>query len=239
MLGTFVECLNSLEDSAAFETAMASLVDELGFDHFAYAALGFEAGRRRKNIVVNYPLAWVSYYIDQDYLSYDPVIKRASDSFGPFLWCDIQRSDNLTPKQRRVLNEGSDFGLKHGATVPLHLPGGAMALLSVTSRESEKIFRDLWREHALSLQTATLYYHSAMENNLEQSKGFQGDRLTAGEREVLLWTARNKSISQISDMTVFSVNEVRRHLSSAMDKLRTRTKQHAVIKAITSGVISP
>jgi DNA-binding CsgD family transcriptional regulator len=239
MIAEFVEDLRDLQDSAAFERAMADMVSELGFERFAYAALYMDDTNFRKEIIVNYPLAWVSHYIDEDYLSYDPVIKHAHSNFSPFTWHDVHTKSNLTKKQKKILNEGVEFGLRHGATVPLHLPGGSVAVLSVTSPESEKAFRELWREHAFRLQAVALYFHSAIEHNLADSNLYNEECLTSHEKEVLVWIARNKSIGDISYKTEMSVHEVCQYLQRAMKKLRTQTKQHAVIKAITAGYIVP
>lgn len=66
----------------------------------------------------------------------------------------------------------------------------------------------------------------------------QSDALTFRELDVLRLVAEGKSNQQISEQLVLSLNTVKKHVSSAMDKLDARNRSTAVIIARQQGLIN-
>ena len=58
-----------------------------------------------------------------------------------------------------------------------------------------------------------------------------GPRLSAREKEVLLWTSEGKTADEVADTLCVSVYTVNRHASNAARKLGCHNKYHAVVCA--------
>ncbi len=239
MLERFYEEVRELEDVPAFEKFMAKEMEGVGFDRFAYLALQVPDSRKSRFAVTNYPFDWIRYYAENDYVNYDPILGRARRSLEAFRWERARTGDVLTARQKRVLDEGAEFGLAHGAVVPVHGPSGRFAMLALSSQENPREFAKIWHSHWMKIHMMALYYHSAVERNVLDKQRAQACHLTDREREALLWTARGKTAWETSEIMKISQETVNFHFKNVMRKLGVYSKHHAVVKAIMMGLIFP
>src|SRR3546814_14760183 len=63
----------------------------------------------------------------------------------PFPWRDVAGRNDLTNGQRRVLDEARDFGVAHGATVPIHGPDSGLSALNVVCHSGPQFEEAFWR----------------------------------------------------------------------------------------------
>jgi len=63
--------------------------------------------------------------------------------------------------------------------------------------------------------------------------------LTPREREVLLWAAKGKTGWEIGQILRLSERTVTYHVENARAKLGASSRAHAVVKAVTLGLIAP
>lgn len=90
---------------------------ELGF---TFVALGVHADPLRPDragyVFQNYPKEWIAHFSAQRYHLVDPVYRAAEAGRKDFVWTDPEFLQPLSWRQRRILNEAREFGLRHGRT---------------------------------------------------------------------------------------------------------------------------
>lgn len=210
-----------------------------GFDSFAYGMFGPDRSpasvEDRSHVMkLNFPEDWVAHYFEQGYQDHDPVVAYIPASLMSFTWDEIPARFDLRPKQRRVLAEARDAGLKRGVSCPVHGPRGSVAILSFASSDDGIDPR----AHIARLQPISAQFHLAHSELIEAPRP-EGPmvELTARERECLAWVAQGKSswdIGQILGITEFTVSY---HVKKAMRKLGSGSRIVAVVKAIRLGLI--
>lgn len=238
MLQRFVERIQELRDIPDFEEFLSDELSRLGFDRFAYLAVRVPNSENAPFLLTSYPLPWITRYMQKGYVDLDPVILRSARALEPFEWSLLAR-EGINGRQERVMNEGAEFGVRNGATVPVHGPCGGLALLSIAASDGGRTFKRYWKEHHLHIHAMALYYHSAIEKKILQDKASRSIRLTAREREALLWTSQGKTAWETSEIMQISQDTVNFHLKNVMRKLGVYSKHHAVVKAIILGLIVP
>jgi len=235
----FLDSLRNARGIDALRDTMGRQLERVGFNRFAYLAIRIPGNPKAPFVITTYLDDWAIHYQDNDYMNVDPVVTMAGQSMLPFEWLSLNDKHRATKRQRLVLNEAGDFGMKGGFTVPIHGPGGAMAALSASSDVSQKEFNSLWEDHKHNIHLMGLYYHVAVEKSLLDSETPSLLRLTDRERECLLWTARGKTAWETSEILHISEETVVFHLKNAMRKIGVFGKHHAVVKAIMLGLIVP
>lgn len=239
VLQDFLDSLQNTHGIEALRDMMGRHLERIGFNRFAYLAIRIPGNPKVPFVITTYLDDWAIHYQDHDYMNFDPVVSMAGQSVLPFEWLSINDKRRATKRQRLVLNEAGDFGMKGGFTVPIHGPGGAMAAMSASSDVNHKEFNDLWEKHKHDVHLMGLYYHVAVGNSVLDTDTPSLVRLTDRERECLLWTARGKTAWEASEILHISEETVVFHLKNAMRKIGVFGKHHAVVKAIMLGLIVP
>ncbi|HSV29070.1 MAG TPA: LuxR family transcriptional regulator [Candidatus Omnitrophota bacterium] len=241
ILASFVEELRKFEGVEDLKRVLGEAVERLGIASFAYQVV--RAGGipgRLPYFITTYPAAWVERYTSQNYLQDDPLIDDLPDRRLPFLWSDVQKSKELTTRQKQMFVEAREYGLLNGLAVPIHGKNGEFATVSFVpgGNESEANATIAIYRHLLHL--LALYYHDHAARILldkAMSSPRQKSLLSPREKEVLQWTARGKSNWEISTVLGISEKSVEFHLDSARRKLQVYNRTHAVVKAIMLGMI--
>ena len=187
--------------------------------------------------VQTYPVEWTDHYWDQGYYVVDPVIDYCSNHITPITW------DKLPPVHpqgdgARMMNEAGEFGLRAGVTMPVHSPRGELGILSYAlDRATPEAQRAA--EHAKPyVQLMGGYLHEAMRR-VSRVTGPTDSLLSERELECLRWVADGKSSWEIGRLVSLSERTVNFHIERAMAKLNVCNRQHAVAKAIISGLLTP
>jgi DNA-binding CsgD family transcriptional regulator len=231
-----IDCALTPEDVT---TALAKHVAYLGFEYFTLQVLRTSDGACLSGDITTYPKGWVKRYKEQHYVSHDMVSRYAARSIRPFTWTDIGNFEDFTDDQKRVFQEAAEFGLHSGGSVPLHGPGQISALLAVASSMPPSEFEKLFNACQHELQIIAAYAY----DSLFQIGYFVGEafnlNLSPREAEVMTWTARGKTISEISKILDISATTVRNYVDNAGEKLNTSNKTHATAVAMANGLIVP
>lgn len=215
---------------------LGSETGRLGFEWFAYDILVMPDGWGNRLVCSNYPKDWLAHYVEQRYTRDDIVVGQAMASVAPTIWRRSVRHPHLTERQRLLLDEAADIGLKAGAIVPIHGPGLAKAVLAVSSPVSDQEFDRLFANCRHELQIiATCAHETALK--LGVTRPAPSLALSPREVEVLTWTALGYSAQDISDRLKISHHTINQHIESAKNKLGTRNKTHAASVAISLGII--
>ncbi|MCH7631456.1 MAG: helix-turn-helix transcriptional regulator, partial [Proteobacteria bacterium] len=83
-----------------------------------------------------------------------------------------------------------------------------------------------------------LYFHATVWENVLQRKIKPTPALTPRELQCLEWSARGKTLWEVSKILGISEATSKTNLRGAMRKLDTFNKTHAVSKAVVHGLIS-
>lgn len=238
-IGEFIERSNrATSQGELFGLLEKAALDE-GFDRLAYGVLELSqtpppAEGLSPAVMLNYPEGWVKHYFEQGYQDHDPVIEFSQVSLAAYIWDDLPRRFGLRPKQRRVMAEAREAGLKRGLSIPVHGPRGSVAILSFASSEDDVDPRAFGGR----FQPLCAQFHVAYsELGAVLRPQAQRVELTKRERECLSWVAQGKSswdIGQILGITEFTVSY---HVKKAMRKLGSGSRIVAVVKAIRLGLI--
>jgi DNA-binding CsgD family transcriptional regulator len=115
-----------------------------------------------------------------------------------------------------------------------------VSLLSFASeRDHRRIRADI--QHVMPhAQHFSTHLHEAVRRIFEkQVLQLTRVHLTQKERQCLLWSAEGKTTWEISVILRLSERTVRFHLHNASKKLNTVSRQHAVARAVSLGLINP
>ena len=124
---TYVEQLEEASTEDQLRNAIATVAANLGVPTFAYIVLP-----RRKNLpprlISNYPLRWMTHYVERGYQDCDPVVAHSGLTPDAFDWSpDLAGDDEVA---LRFFGEANDFGICSGHTIPIHNRLGLVAAMT-------------------------------------------------------------------------------------------------------------
>lgn len=231
-----LERFTSVRDADDLAKAMRRYADDLGFSSFIYALRVPESFSSARVLQVKgYPDAWLDRYWERGYFAIDPVIEYCSHNIVPMAW------DRLVPRMsaagRRMMLEAGEFGLADGASMAVHGPEGELGILSF-ARVRGRPRTDTDRRHTLGVtQLVAAHAHEAVRRVFDI--GAPTAKLSRREVECLSWAAEGKTSWEISLLLTISERTVNFHLDNAVAKLRASNRQHAIARAIASGMLRP
>lgn len=168
---------------------------------------------------------WFSRYESEGHFLYDPCAARSRLTAQPFLWHELPIG-GLTPRGRLVMDEATEFGMKDGICVPIHVPFAGPAVVTAGSDRIEV-------PPAAMPLIETLCVHMFRKVSLERnSDNEEHSALTPRERELLQWSAQGKTTEDISCILGVTANTVESHQRNIRSKLDAINVVHAVVKAL-------
>ncbi|MDH5555819.1 MAG: LuxR family transcriptional regulator [Alphaproteobacteria bacterium] len=238
-VAAFVEKLGAAGDVGAIHTLVETELQSRGFDRFAYLILQPPEGPHEPVYIGSYPADWTEHYIARDYVNVDPVMATATETIAPFAWKDLYKLQPSDSRQRLMLDEAGDFGLRNGMTIPVHGPARAFATFNIAASVSPAESEELWNTHKFDIHIIALHSHEEIIKAAYAEARRKPVHLAPRERECLLWTSRGKTAWEISMILGLSQDTVLHYLRTANGKLGVCNKTHAVVKAIITGLIVP
>lgn len=209
-------------------------VDDLGF---RFAAVGMHADPlhpgRASYVFQNYPEEWIEHFSEQRYHLVDPVFRAAEAGAGEFVWTDSSFLQPLSWRQRRILNEAGEFGLRFGRTHPLASIVPLNASGSLVASEPD-IPEDVYAAGRL---VNVVVHHRATQICTLSAPRFA--ELRRRERQCLELCASGLTDAEVARALAISVSTVRRHIERARVRLGAATRIQAAARAISSGQIKP
>lgn len=231
--------LTTTDSSEAVSSIIREVCDEFELDNYLYGGLISTSSTTLKKVVLDgYPAGWYDHYEANNYIASDPVLHHCFRNIVPIIW------DAIPPSQ---LNDGAgwfmaercDFGLKAGATVPVHGPFGDKGLVSFTTtddspRSRAKIIRAL-----PFFQSILPYIHDAVSRIEKNGYVPMESELSNREKECLLWAAEGKTSWEAANILGLSERTVVFHLQNATKKLKCGNRIQAVARATSLRLINP
>lgn len=214
---------------------LSDLCLSFGFDHFLYCAR-IPTSLTQPSIVIvsGYPVEWREHYVRQDYRRTDPTVIHCATSTIPLVWDDLLPVEKRDPIARRIMEEARDFGLRQGVSLPVHTARGETGMLNLAATS----FHSEIRHFLPILHLLTAHIHEAMRQLVEVREITSRPTLSPRERECLLWAAEGKTSWEISQILRISERTVIFHLQNASAKLQVSTRQQAVARALSLGLLT-
>lgn len=213
------------------------------YDYFLYGAQ-FPVSLVRPQIVIlsGYPDDWRQHYTTSGYLEVDPTIQYCRDNIVPIDWTHLTHGDpdSVNAMAYNFMREAHSFGLKSGASFPVHGSRGELAMLSMACSEDHQKTRRSISESMPFGQLLASYVHEAVRRVFEGEEVIVGPvELTGREKETLLWAAEGKSAEEIGKILSISERTVVFHLQNATRKLGVTNRRQAVARAVSLGIVRP
>ncbi|MFH1340429.1 MAG: LuxR family transcriptional regulator [Pseudomonadota bacterium] len=172
-----------------------------------------------------WPREWFTRYESENHFLHDPCAARSRIAAEPFLWHQLS-TDGLTSRGRLVMEEATEFGMKDGLCVPIHVPLAGPAVVTAASDRIEI------PPGAIPV-IETLCVHTFRKlSRLEDKRDKFTAPLTPRERELLQWSAQGKSAEDISCILGVTTNTVESHHRNIREKLDAINIAHAIVKAL-------
>jgi LuxR family quorum-sensing transcriptional regulator LasR len=237
-LGQLMTLLKSSSE-ANWQASLFALAKSQGFDQVLYGAVGSKHAKLENAFLhSNYAADWRSRY-DAEKLHYvDPTVAHCLSSSLPIVW----EPDTFgTLAQQALYEEACGHGIRSGITFPIHGPNGEFGVISFASDARPSVDFD---NNIISLMPVlSLIRDYAFESSLKfinaQTNAEAAPRLTKRELEVLNWVMVGKSSWEISKITVCSEATVNFHIGNIRQKFNVNTRQQALVKAISMGILTP
>lgn len=132
----YLESLNQTSEAAAVQEIFLDAMSDLGFIFAALTSHVDLADPPEDTVLIHrYPNGWFEHFSEKHYGLIDPVFHKAQLAGRPFFWEETTFLSGLTSKQTQILNEGKEFGINNGFTIPIHSPGVLSASCSLIPAE--------------------------------------------------------------------------------------------------------
>jgi len=250
ILYRYEDVLNAPTTDELFRS-VEELTETMGFPAFHYGAHApiRTDGRKPRflfdgidqpalHTLTNYPDAWAERYRSQRYLEVDPLVRHCSRSTRPILWHERTQPD--TKRIALLFDEARQHGLATGVAFSIHGRHREHSVFSLSVAD----IRPRDKRH-LECQIGAAYLllvhlHEAVRRlAFPDASALCRVRLTAREREVLLWVLDGKTSWEIAQILSISENTVIFHINNAKRKLDANSRTQAAAKALGAGLIEP
>jgi LuxR family quorum-sensing transcriptional regulator LasR len=232
-----VQLLNS-KDAASWSRALIALGEHLGFDQVLFGVVSSRHAQfERAFLQSNYSEEWRQRYDAEHFAYVDPTVAHCLASTLPVVWGPDLFGGGA---EGALYEEARGHGIVTGVTLPIHGPNGEFGVLSFASDTTPGAgsTRDMMRVTPALTLVRDYAFASSQRFTVSAEKG-DVPRLTRRELEVLNWVMAGKSSWEISMITRCSEATVNFHLANVRQKFNVNTRQQAVVKAISLGLISP
>ncbi len=209
-----------------------------GFDRLMY---GFT--RYRTSTGLGDPQDWVllstqspeymRVFFDEGLYYHAPMLRWALANNGACSWrwmMDMNRVDNLTPSELRVMEFNKSMNVTAGYTISFRSISertkGAIALTAKPGMTQDAV-EQVWAKHGEEIIVMNNVMHLKL-----LTLPYSGERhLTKRQREVLQWVGDGKTTQDIAVLLGLTPATVEKHLRLAREALDVETTAQAVLKA--------
>jgi LuxR family transcriptional regulator, quorum-sensing system regulator LasR len=226
------------DNASNWGKVLFALGRDYGFDKVLFGMSGSRHSRLENAFIqTNYPSKWRERYEAERLAYVDPIVSHCLQSTLPLVW---QPEMFRSPAQRALYDHACSLGIRAGVTFPIHGPNGEFGLLSFAAdanpdaayvRGVTGMLADLALVRDYAFASAVRFCPPITQE--------AAPRLTPRELEVLNWVMVGKSSWEISKITGCSEATVNFHMGNIRQKFNVNTRQQAVVRAITLGLITP
>lgn len=241
-LSVFVHKIRSLRHQNEMISALANILQLLGFEAFNYGCgrISLTRGPIVDRIFSTLDPQWISYYAEKGYFREDRLVAAALQRTAPFAYDEIfsQPTNNL-----RQIEMEERFGYRSGLVIPIHGPDTSFALLSAAAEGPKDQIRQFTAETIAKTQFAAVVFNQQVQSlplpKTPPALDVPPPELSDRQLNCLTWCAAGKTNWEIGQMLGVSERTAKKHVESAMHKLAAKTRAQAVARALELGLIKP
>ena len=220
-----IDIASVAQTDALLKQALPELVQELGFNRYAY--LNIQPARTFA--VSNYPDEWQSRYLSRNYTNIDPVVSTARRLMTAFTWAPGNARQGVSKQVRAFYAEAGDFGIRSGISIPIRTAFSHMSMLTLASeRPSLSLEKDI---DQIAATTAVALLHATIEHREVEPTARATIELTAKQSLCLAWSAEGKTMRDIASIEDMSYATVNFHLNNARRALNASSLAQATALA--------
>lgn len=186
--------------------------NEHGFRHYAYLSLQ-TAGCR---YLGDYPSAWAQQYFSEHLERTDPVIARARQSSGSFLWSASDWAETADTTLRGFAADAISHGVIHGLSISARASFDTQLVLSFAGAQPTQLLMAKEMAEAVPL---LMGFHYRLSPLLDLQTGQSLKPLSSREMLCLIWAAKGKTAPETAAITGLSPRTVQHYLDAAREKL--------------------
>jgi LuxR family quorum sensing-dependent transcriptional regulator len=229
----FIDRLDRLSSVGAVMDATERMLGRYGFDHFSFSGVPSNSDSLPGIVMAHrIPAELFKLYVERRYADVDPAMRHLKGTTEPFKWIDVPYNSEREPRAAELNALVTDFGLAQGFFVPIPSPAGTFGNVWMAGPTPELTTRTTPALHLIAL------YAFDRMHRLVGRPPVQRPRLTAREREVLMWTAHGKSAWEIGEILGIAKRTVDEHAQSAFRKLGAVNRTQAVAIAVRERLIT-
>jgi LuxR family transcriptional activator of conjugal transfer of Ti plasmids len=233
-INELIDSIKSAASKEEFLAAATGATQNLGFSWFGY----LQDIRVPGSLISSYPGAWVSKYLNNNYVEIDPIVSKSRRSLSPFSWTYKELFHEFSSPQRRFVQDAARHGIQTGVTVPLPAGLDRISVWTFSGTEYANDCAHKMDELLATCQLVAFYFHAYFNDIPQRKLSANGAALlTPREKECLAWVSCGKTMADISEIIGITERTVSFHLSSARARLNSDTLAQAVAQAIRQGEI--
>ncbi len=186
----------------------------------------------------NYSPDWFNKYTAEKMHHVDPTFAHCISKSIPLIWSPEIFSAR---KQKEMYEEACGYGIRSGVTLPIHGAKGELGIVCFVSdiKPDKHFHRDAHRNLPELSCFRDFIFESSLQFMRPSCPTEKPAYITSRELECLKWSAAGKSSWEIGQILHCSEATANFHFSNLRRKFNTTTRQQAVIKAISLGLIHP
>ncbi|WP_171238909.1 autoinducer binding domain-containing protein [Ruegeria sp. HKCCA5763] len=214
------------------ETRLQDICNRFGLENASYAHID-----KHYNVVhgcTTFPEEWVRHYVDNDLVLVDPLIRFGATMIAPIDWSVFDNQADYAA----LFEAGREFGVgRNGLSIPVINPFGERGVFTVTSNAPRPEWDALIARMLPALRHEAQVLHLLALDVIETVFNFPSDSLSGDELDVLKMLASGLIPSVIARQTGHSSRMVEALTASITTKLKSRTIEQAVARAVSTGFL--
>lgn len=233
----FIDVVSNLTSISGLKKACVDVIGFYGYDYFIYAFdRSLSMSKRRLQIIDAYPDTWIDQYFANSFNKADPAIDHLKNHITPAIWKPLHTKVGNEPHYKKFLEFSHDVGLRNGFNIGTRGAKNSFGILAVGIDDDSQAADAHISRTLPYIDILSRYIHEACMRILNPPKDIIS--LTPRECEVLKWAANGKTTFCIAHILNISENTVLTHFKRIHQKLKVNTRQHAIARAVSSGMIS-
>lgn len=231
--------LSKLKDCSTREDVWGettNFYESFGFNRIIYGNLN----QTGPDIITSFPQYWLEHYIDQGYSEIDPFFTYCCADYT----CQktgiayLKNYKFMNIREQKLIKEAFEAGANAGFSVTFKASsangaGGWNFCSSLPKDEVEKIKQ----EHYNLLALASFYAREFLKQ--KPTKDNLPPALAPREIECLLWLIEGLRTKEIAHKLNLKPVTVELYINNAKKKLKAKTREQAVAKAVLQNLITP
>lgn len=223
-------------DLATLERRIVSMAEEMDFGLVTAMLVVERSGNERPALqqIGNTPQAYKDAQQDPTAGARDPVLARFKTLSVPFVYDQALYVDSGAAD---LWEEQAAYGYKTGVGFALHLPDHQHFLLGV-DRSAKLPTDDVALARLMAdLQLLATHAHAAAHRLMLPGLTPKLPKLTAREMTVLEWALAGKTAWETGQILGITEEGVNYHVRAVIRKLDVHTKQQAILRAVSLGML--